>query len=162
MIGQTAREKTHHETGTQAPAHRRGLHASSFSVCLHPQPRSMILSQGTSVIRHSFASSGELKGWYILGDPKDHTWVSQVTQMVKNLPGMWEIWVWSLSRKDLLEKGLATHSTILAWRTSWTEQPGRQQSTGSQRVRHDWVTNTFTWRPCSHSSAYQKNSWGSA
>ena len=65
VIGQTAREKTHHETGTKAPAHRRGFYSSSFSVGLHPQHRSMILSQGTLVTRHSSASSGELKGWYI-------------------------------------------------------------------------------------------------
>ena len=43
-----------------------------------------------------------------------------------------------------MEKGLATHSSILAWRSPWTEEPGTVQSTGSQRVRHNWVTNTFT------------------
>ena len=50
----------------------------------------------------------------------------------------------SLSLEDPLQKGMATHSSILAWRISWTEEPGRLQSTGSQRVGHDWVTNTFT------------------
>ena len=48
--------------------------------------------------------------------------------------------VQSLDREDSLEKEMATHSSILAWRISWTEEPGRLQSTGSQRVRHDWVT----------------------
>ena len=59
---------------------------------------------------------------------------SLVAQMVKNLPGMWETWVWSLGREDLLEKGMVTHSNILAWRIPWTEEPGGLQSTGSQRI----------------------------
>ena len=45
---------------------------------------------------------------------------------------------------DILEKGMATYFSILAWRIPWTEEPGRLQSMGSQRVRHDWATNTFT------------------
>ena len=63
-----------------------------------------------------------------------------ISQMVKNLPAMQETWVQSLVQKDPLEKGMATHSSILAWRIPWTEEPGRLQSMGSQRVRHDWVT----------------------
>ena len=62
----------------------------------------------------------------------------------KNLSATWEIWVWSLGREDPLEKGIATHSIILAWRITWTEKPGRLQSMGTQRVsmgtqrvRHD-------------------------
>ena len=47
--------------------------------------------------------------------------------MVKNLPAMWDTWVWSLGCKDPLEKGIATHSSILAWRIPWTEEPGRLQ-----------------------------------
>ena len=50
----------------------------------------------------------------------------------------------SLGREDAGEKGMATHSRILAWRILWAEEPGRLQSMGSQKVRHDWVTNTFT------------------
>ena len=65
--------------------------------------------------------------------------------MVKNLPAMRETRVQSLGQEDLLEKGMATHSSIHAWRISWTEEPGGLQSTGSQRVRHNWVTNTFTF-----------------
>ena len=57
--------------------------------------------------------------------------------MVKNLPAMQETWVLSLIREDLLEKGMAIHSSILAWRIPWTEEPGRLQSMGSQRLRHD-------------------------
>ena len=62
---------------------------------------------------------------------------SLVAQMVKNLPAMWETWVRPLSWEDPLKKGTATHSSILAWRIPWTEEPGRLQSMGSQRVRHD-------------------------
>ena len=51
---------------------------------------------------------------------------------------MWEMWVWSLGQEDPLEKEMASHSNILAWRISWTEKPGGLQATGSQRVRHDW------------------------
>ena len=57
--------------------------------------------------------------------------------MVKNLPAMRETWVQSLGWEDPLEKGMATHSSILTWRIPWTEDPGRLQSVGSQRVRHD-------------------------
>ena len=57
--------------------------------------------------------------------------------MVKNPRAMQEIGVQSLGRDDPLEKGLATLSSILAWRIPWTEEPGRLQSMGSQRVRHD-------------------------
>ena len=62
--------------------------------------------------------------------------------MVKNLPAVWETQVWSLDWEDPLEKGMATHSGILALRIPWTEEPGRLQSMGLQRVRHDWATNT--------------------
>ena len=57
--------------------------------------------------------------------------------MVKNLPAMLELRVQSLGQKDLLEKGMATHSSILAWEMPWTEEPGGLQFMGSQRVRHD-------------------------
>jgi len=60
-----------------------------------------------------------------------------VTQMVKNLPAMQETQGPSLGREDLLEKGMATHSSILAWRVPWTEEPGEIPSVGFQRVRHD-------------------------
>ena len=57
--------------------------------------------------------------------------------MVKNLPALGETWVRSLSREDPLEKGMAAHSNMLAWRIPWTEEPGKLQSMGSQRVGHD-------------------------
>ena len=59
------------------------------------------------------------------------------TDMVNNLHAMRETWVLSLGREDPLEKGLAIHSSILAWRISWTEEPGRLQSMELQRVGHD-------------------------
>ena len=57
--------------------------------------------------------------------------------MVKNLPAMWETRVPSVGGEDALEKGMATQSSILAWRVPWTEEPGGLQSMGSRRVRHD-------------------------
>ena len=57
--------------------------------------------------------------------------------MVKNLPAMQETWVLSLGWEDLLEKGMATHSSILAWRIPWTEKPGGPQSMGLQRVGYN-------------------------
>ena len=62
---------------------------------------------------------------------------SLVVQTVKRLPTMRETWVQSLGREDLLEKEMAPHSSTLAWKIPWTEKPGRLQSMGSQRVRHD-------------------------
>ena len=60
-----------------------------------------------------------------------------MAQIVKNLPAMQETRVQSLGREDPLEKGMATHSSILAWKTPWSEEPGGLQSMGSQRVGHD-------------------------
>ena len=57
--------------------------------------------------------------------------------MVKHLPTMWETWVQSLGQEDLLEKEMATHSSIMAWKISWMEEPDRLQSTGLQRAGHD-------------------------
>ena len=66
-----------------------------------------------------------------------YDWAFLVAQMVKNLPAMQETWVLSLGQEDPLEKGLATHSSILAWRIPWTEELGRLQSMGSQRVGYN-------------------------
>ena len=62
---------------------------------------------------------------------------SLVAQTVKNLPTMQEIWVQSLGWEVPLEKGMVTHSSILAWKIPWIEEPGKLQSMGLQRVRHD-------------------------
>ena len=57
--------------------------------------------------------------------------------MINSLPAMWETWVRSLGWEDPLEKEMATHSSTLAWRIPWTEEPGGLQSMGSQRVGHN-------------------------
>ena len=66
-----------------------------------------------------------------------HTHTSLVAQMVQNLPTMQETQVRSLGQEDPLEKEMATHSSILAWKISWAEKPGRLQSMGSQTIGHN-------------------------
>ena len=72
-----------------------------------------------------------------IGYPLQYSWASLVAQLVKNPPSMWETWVRSLGGEDPLEKGMANHSSIVAWRIPWTVEPGRLQSMGLQRVRHN-------------------------
>ena len=77
-----------------------------------------------------------------------HIWFEEkslVAQMVKNLPAMQETRVQSLGWEEPLEKGMATQSSILAWRIPWTVEPGELWSIKSQKAGHDWVTNTFTF-----------------
>ena len=90
-----------------------------------------------------------------IGYPLQYSWAALVAQLVKNLPAVWETWVQSLGWEDLLEKEMATHSNTLAWKIPWTEEPGRLQSMGSQRVWHDWETSLSL-------SQLQRNfiSWG--
>ena len=97
-------------------------------------------------------------GMDIMSHPKNTSFVTLLLQLwegnmfkgfpggsvVKNLPAMQEMLLWSLSWEDL-EKHTATHSSILAQRIPWTEDPGRLQSIGSQRVRHEWSN-----RACVH------------
>ena len=68
------------------------------------------------------------------------TGTSLVAQMVKNLPAVQKTGIRSLGQEEPLEKGMATHSSTLAWKILWTEVPGRLQSMGSQRIGQDWVT----------------------
>ena len=75
-----------------------------------------------------------LSSWFFFPHVRDN---SLVAQMVKNLSAMQETWIQSLGREDPLEKEMATHSGIPAWRIPWTEEPGGLQSMGSQRLRHD-------------------------
>ena len=84
-----------------------------------------------------------------------HVWASLVAQLVKNPPAMRETWVRSLGWEDPLEKGKATHSSILAWRIPWTE------SMGLQKVGHDWMTFTFTFFKFHWGKSYNcvKASW---
>ena len=66
-----------------------------------------------------------------------------MTQQVKNLPAVQEVqetWAWSVGWEDPLEKGMAIHYSVLAWKIPWTEEAGRLQSKGLQGVRHNWVT----------------------
>ena len=84
------------------------------------------------MILGSGRSAGEETGY-----PLQYSWASLVAQLVKNRPAMLETWVRSLGWEDPLEKGQATHSSILAWRIPWREEPGGLQSTESQRVGHD-------------------------
>ena len=85
-----------------------------------------------------------------IGYPLQYSWASLVAQLVKTLPAMRETWVQSLGWEDTLEKGKATHSTILAWRIPWTIQ-----SMGLQRVGHDWAPFTFPFLGISTESALQ-------
>ena len=74
-------------------------------------------------------------------------WASLVAQMVKLLPAMQETQVQSLGWEDPLEKEIATRSSTLACKIPWTEEPGRLQSMGSQRVRHDWAASRISIEP---------------
>ena len=82
-----------------------------------------------------------ISGFYTVREPRSFNQVSAssslVAQRLKHLPGMREIWVPSLGWEDPLEKEMATHSSTLAWRIPWREEPGRLQSMGLQRVGYD-------------------------
>ena len=79
-----------------------------------------------------------------IGYALQYSWAFLVAQTVKNLPAMQETWIWSLGWGDPLEDGMATHSSTLVWKIPWTEEPGRLQFMGLQRVGHDWVTKHST------------------
>ena len=83
------------------------------------------------------ASRGSHFSSIVLADYFGIYWASLVAQTVKHLPAMRETWVRSLGREDPLENEMATHSSTLAWKMPWTEEPCKLQSTGSQRVGHD-------------------------
>ena len=71
-----------------------------------------------------------------IGNPLQYSWVPLVAQMVKYLPAIRETWVQPLSWEDALQEGMATHSSTLAWRIPWTEEPGGLQSKGSDMTEH--------------------------
>ena len=77
-----------------------------------------------------------------------------VALMVKNLLAMQKTWVRSLGWEDPLEKGMATHSSILAWKVPWTKEPGGVQSMGLQRVGFDWATHFFNYVPVNCTSLF--------
>ena len=85
---------------------------------------------------------GDLASTYHLVQARHTIQTSLVAQMIENLPAMQETQVQSLGREDALEKGMATYSSILAWRVPWTEKVCELQSIELQRVRCDWATNT--------------------
>ena len=91
-------------------------------------------------------------------------WALLVAQMVKNLPAKLVTQVRPLGGENALVKGMATHSSILAWRNTWTEEPGGLESVGSQKVRQDWAINTLLlihfkfW--CFHLTCEEKLGWG--
>ena len=78
-------------------------------------------------------------GWFTV------VWASLVAKRIKHLPAMRETQVQSLGQEDPLEKEMATHSSTLAWRIPWTEEPGRLQSMGSQRVGHNRATSVSSF-----------------
>ena len=81
-----------------------------------------------------------------LGSPRDMVRASFMAQWIKNLPAVQGTQIWYLGGEDSLQKEMATHSSILAWKISWTEEPGGLQSMGLQKVGHNWVTNTYLLR----------------
>ena len=101
-------------------------------------PASSVDKESTCIARDSSSipGLGRSPGEGI-GFPFQYSWASLVAQMVKSPPAVQEIWVRFLGWEDPLEKEMATHSSILAWRILWTEKPGGLQSIESQRVRHD-------------------------
>ena len=82
----------------------------------------------------------------VYGVAQSWTWLKRrSSSRVKNLPAMQETWIQSLGSEDVLEKEMATHSSTLAWRILWTEELGRLQSMGLQRVGHHWAAHNFTF-----------------
>ena len=95
-----------------------------------PSSSSFGVTAQSQFLGNTFTCSWSFSGCFTLG-------TSLVAQMVKNPPLMWGTWVQSLDWEDPLEKGMATHSSILAWGIPWTEEPGWLQYMGSQRVGHN-------------------------
>ena len=79
-----------------------------------------------------------------IGCTLQYSWASLVALIVKKQPAMRETWVWTLGWEDPMENGMASHSSILAWRIPWTEEPGRLYSPCGHRVGHDWGTSAFS------------------
>ena len=88
--------------------------------------------EDTGSIPESGRSPGEGNG-----NPLQYAWASLLARLVKTPPAMQEAWAQALGQQDPLEEEMATHSSILAWRIPWTEEPGGLQSVGSQRVGQD-------------------------
>ena len=94
------------------------------------------------------------------GEPLQYSWAPLVPQILNNPPAMLETWVQSLGWEDLLEEGMATHSSLLAWRIPWTEEPGGLQSIGLQKSRTR-LSDKYSQRRDAGGSSYQATSRGS-
>ena len=110
---------------------------------LKQKSTSMQLSAYGRSRRLSLHYSGSIQMFGIKQIPIFFTWASVVAQRVKSLPAMQETLVWSLCWENPLKEEMAIHCSILAWKIPWAEEPGKLQSMGSQRVRHNWVTFTI-------------------
>ena len=111
------------------------MFSSKSFIILAPICRSLIHFESIFYVMWSNGSISFFCMWL-----SSYPGASLAAQIVKHLPTMRETRVWSLGWEDPLEKEMATHSSILTWKMPWTEEPGRLQSMGSQRVGHDWVT----------------------
>ena len=110
----------------------------NFPVCCDPHKGFSVVNEAVEVfLEFSRFFHDQMNVGNLISDCSAFSWASLVAQKVKCLPATRETWVLSLGREDPLEKEMATHSSILAWRIPWTVEPGEIQSTGSQRVGHD-------------------------
>ena len=121
-------------------------------ICSSAGKESTCNASNHSSIPGSGRSPGEGTGY-----PLQYSWAFLVAQTVKNPPAMWETWARSHGWEDPLEEGIATHSSILAWRIPMDRKAGRLQSTGSQRVRHITEQLSTNWHHLS--SALAKLNW---
>ena len=126
------------QSWTRLKRHSSSSSSSSSSVCIWAFPGSSAGKESTRNVGDPgwIPGSGRSAGEGI-GNTQQYSWASLLAQMVKNPPAMWETWVRSLDWEGSLEKETATHCSVQAWRIPWTEDPGRVQSMGSQRVGHD-------------------------
>ena len=107
---------------------------------IHPYPPQSFTHAGSCCLRHLISSSNNQLLLIFEVTTQMHLIAHT---LVKNLPAVQQTQVWSMCKEDLLENGMATHSSSLAWRILWTEEPGELQLMGLQRVRCDWVISTF-------------------
>ena len=140
------------------------MYALCVCVCVYARPHSVVSDSVTPwTVAHQAPPSwteAKILEWVAISFCRGSSWsrdrawvllrllhwqaVPWWLRMVKNLPAVWENWLQSVGWEDPLEKGMATHSSVPAWKIPWTEDPGRLQSMGSQRVRHDWVAATHS------------------
>ena len=115
------------------PSSSLHLDSSFFLASLYPTSFLLIILSNFPLLSLHFS-------FFTLNSFCQIHWGSLVGLLVKNLPAMQETQDWPLGQEALLEKGMATQSSVLAWGIPWTEEPGRLQSLGSQRVGHNWGT----------------------